>query len=300
MLARNQCVKHPVGDFFSSFTARDGGRVTKEAAKVKTIHQAQPWLTDPTCTETMSLGFPQIRTPLELCLFGSLGIYHRRRLKGLAMGAARFWKAKGLAKFMCNRGLRSLALGALLTVLLSGCFGGAVVQTKVVEAADSPDPGPYRIGKADSLEVLVWGRPQLSGRLHVADDGTITVPLIGQTTAAGLTTAELQKQLAHKLSRFVNNPNVTVRVATATSQVFYVLGEVKRAGKYQLMPGEVLSQALAEAGGPTEFANLRKVKIIRYATDRPTEMTVNYKVLASDGDLSADVPISRGDTIVVP
>ena len=197
-------------------------------------------------------------------------------------------------------GLRSLTLGTMLGLLLSGCFGGAVVQTKVVPAADPSDPGPYRIGRADSVDVLVWGRQQLSGRLQVADDGTITMPLIGQTTAAGLTTAELQKHLTHKLSRFVNNPNVTVRVANPASQVFYVLGEVKRAGKYQLMPGEVLSQALAEAGGPTEFANLRKVKIIRYATDRPTEMTVNYKVVASDGDLSADVPISRGDTIVVP
>src|SRR5208337_4332123 len=112
-----------------------------------------------------------------------------------------------------SMGLRSLTLGTMLGLLLSGCFGGAVVQTKVVPAADPSDPGPYRIGRADSVDVLVWGRQQLSGRLQVADDGTITMPLIGQTTAAGLTTAELQKHLTHKLSRFVNNPNVTVRVA---------------------------------------------------------------------------------------
>jgi polysaccharide biosynthesis/export protein len=194
----------------------------------------------------------------------------------------------------------SVALATGLALSTFGCFAGDAVQTKVVEAPDLSDPGPYRIGKGDSLDVLVWGHEQLSGRLHVADDGTVTVPLIGQTEAAGLTTAQLQKHLSVKLSRFVHGPNVTVRVATPSSQVFFVLGEVKRAGKYQLTSGEVLSQALAEAGGPTEFANLRKVQIIRHAGDRPLEITINYKMVASDGDLRADVPISRGDTILVP
>jgi protein involved in polysaccharide export with SLBB domain len=93
------------------------------------------------------------------------------------------------------------------------------------------------IGKADSLDVVVWGRHQLSGRLNVADDGTITLALIGQTSAAELTIAEMQKQQPHKFSRFVNNPNIIVRVANPTSQVFYVLGEVKGAGKHQLTLG---------------------------------------------------------------
>ncbi len=195
----------------------------------------------------------------------------------------------------------SLALATWLAPSTFGCFAGDAVHTEVVQVPDQSDPGPYRIGKGDSLDVLVWGHEQLSGRLHVADDGTVTVPLIGQAEAAGLTTTELQKHLSVKLSRFVHAPNVTVRVATPASQVFFVLGEVKRAGKYQLTSGEVLSQALAEAGGPTEFANLRKVKIIRHDSDRPLEeLTINYKMVASDGDLSADVPISRGDTILVP
>jgi len=201
------------------------------------------------------------------------------------------------------RSLSGMLLLGLVTVFglnAAGCFAGKVVQTKVVDVDQSPDPGPYRIGKGDSLDVLVWGREQLSGRLRVAGDGMITMPLIGQTDAAGLTTRELQQELTHKLSRYVHAPNVTVRVANPSSEVFYVLGEVKRAGKYQLSPGEVLSQALAEAGGPTEFANLRKVKIIRYASEKPLEMTINYNAVASDGDLSADVPINRGDTIVVP
>jgi polysaccharide biosynthesis/export protein len=198
------------------------------------------------------------------------------------------------------RTIVTAVFGVAVVLTVAGCFDGKIVQTRVVTGADPPDPAPYRIGKGDSLDVLVWGREQLSGRLHVEDDGTITMPLIGKTEAAGLTTTDLQNTLTRKLSRFINDPNVTVRVAIPSSEVFYVLGEVKRAGKYQLAPGEVLSQALAEAGGPTEFANLRKVKIIRYTAENSTELTVNYRALASDGDLRADVPISRGDTIVVP
>jgi polysaccharide biosynthesis/export protein len=218
--------------------------------------------------------------------------FHRDSKNGWLMGRLR-WK--------CTlRRIVRAALGIAVVLAIAGCSDGQIVQSRVVAGADPPDPGPYRIGKGDSLDILVWGREQLSGRLHVGSDGTITIPLVGQTEAAGLTTTDLQKTLTRKLSRFINDPDVTVRVAVPSSEVFYVLGEVKRAGKYQLAPGEVLSQALAEAGGPTEFANLRKVKIIRYAGEKSTELTVNYNALAADGALTADVPISRGDTIVVP
>ncbi len=209
-------------------------------------------------------------------------------------------RRRGQHRRLSARVLMAVVCAAGMTLSTLGCFGGKPVQMKVVELPDQSDPGPYRIGRGDSLDVLVWGHDQLSGRLHVADDGTITVPLIGQTEAAGLTTDQLQKHMSGKLSRYLHGPNVTVRVANPGSQIFFVLGEVKRAGKYQLSSGEVLSQALAEAGGPTEFANLRKIKIIRHLDAKPLELTVNYKMVASDGDLSADVPISRGDTIMVP
>ena len=202
--------------------------------------------------------------------------------------------------FSLRRPIGAFACIVGLALAICGCFGSKAVETTVIQAPERPDPGPYRIGRGDSLDLLVWGHDQLSGRLHVADDGSVTLPLIGQTEAAGLTTTQLQRRLTAKLARFLHAPNVTVRVANPASQVFFVLGEVKRAGKYQLTSGEVLSQALAEAGGPTEFANLRKVKIIRHVDDHPMELTVNFKTLASDGDFSADVPISRGDTIVVP
>jgi polysaccharide export outer membrane protein len=195
---------------------------------------------------------------------------------------------------------RTLLLICWLAVPLSGCFGGSSVQTRVV--ADPPvstQADHYTIGSDDVLDVLVWEEPQLSGRVRVASDGNITMPLINQVTAAGRTTQQLQDDLTNKFSPFVNDPKVTVRIYNPASRAFYALGEVAKPGRYPLMSGEVLSQGLAAAGGPTEYANLRKIKIVRRTDDSQIEITVNYNAVTK-GDLSADVPLQRADTIMVP
>ena len=194
----------------------------------------------------------------------------------------------------------SLAIFVVMVLATSGCFGGAPVQTQVVtRQAESADSGPYKIGRDDVLDVFVWKDKQLSGRITVDSDGTVTLPLIGQVRAAGLTTKELQTDLTARYARFVHDPKVTVQVFDPASRVFYVLGEVSKPGMYKLMSGETLSQALAAAGGPTEYANLRRIKIVRRKDDAQTEMTVNYSGVRS-GDLRADVVLERGDTITVP
>jgi polysaccharide export outer membrane protein len=194
----------------------------------------------------------------------------------------------------------SFAILLFLVLAASGCLWEAPVKTEVVtKAAEPADVGPYKIGRDDVLDVFVWKDEQLSGRITVASDGTITMPLIGQAKAAGLTSKELQADLTARYARFVHDPKITVRVFDPASRVFYVLGEVSKPGMYKLMSGEVLSQALAAAGGPTEYANLRKIKIIRRDGDQQTEISVNYSEIRS-GDLRADVPLERGDTITVP
>jgi len=194
----------------------------------------------------------------------------------------------------------SSAAFLVVSLIISGCFGGAPVQTQVIaKPAEAADQGSYKIGRDDVLDVLVWKQEQLSGRIRVASDGTIMLPLIGQVKAAGRTSTELQTELTARFARFVHDPKVTVRVFNPASRVFYVLGEVSKPGMYSLMSGEVLSQALAAAGGPTEYANLRKIKIVRRSRDQQIEMTVNYSAVRS-GDLRADVPLERGDTITVP
>jgi polysaccharide export outer membrane protein len=193
-----------------------------------------------------------------------------------------------------------LAFAAVVALSLGGCFGGKTVETKVVsERPVVGETGPYEIGSDDVIDVMVWKQPQLSSRLRVGSDGSITMPLIGQVHASGLTTAQLQQNLTKRFSSYVNEPQVTVRIYNPTSRVFFVLGEVTKPGMYPLMSGEVLSQALAAAGGPTEYANLRKIKIMRRESDQAVEMTVNYSAI-KDGELAADVPLCRADTIVVP
>lgn len=182
----------------------------------------------------------------------------------------------------------------------SGCFGGNSVQTRVVpDPPVSTEADPYTIGSDDVIDVLVWKQPQLSGRVRVGSDGSVTMPLIGQVAAAGETTQQLQADLTDRLSKFVHDPQVTVRIFNPASRAFYALGEVAKPGRYPLMSGEVLSQGLAAAGGPTEFANLRKIKIVRRTSDSQVEITVNYSAVTK-GDLSADVPLQRADTIMVP
>ncbi len=172
----------------------------------------------------------------------------------------------------------------------------------IMHVSDRPDPPaqPYVIGKDDVLNVVVWRQPQLSGQILVASDGTITLPLAGSMPAAGLTCDELRKELERRLTQVTLKPNVTVRIAEPRSRVFYALGEVHKPGMFPLRSDEVLSQALAEAGGLTDFADASAVKILRHTPSTDIEIIVNYNRVASGKDLAADTLLEPGDTISVP
>ena len=198
-------------------------------------------------------------------------------------------------------GIRPFVLIAMLAgaVIVVPSCASKTVETNVVNVAP-PKAEPYLIGKDDVLNVVVWKQPQLTGNVTVAGDGTITMPLAGTVTAAGLTTQELQEKLTQKLSKDIHNPNVTVSVVTANSMVFYVLGQVHAPGVYPLHPGEVLSQGLAQAGGLTDFANAKAIRVVRRMPGKDLEMTVNYQRIEDDGDVQDDVVLRAGDTITVP
>lgn len=191
-----------------------------------------------------------------------------------------------------------IAILAAVVMVASSC-ASKTVQTNVL-GVTPPKIEPYKIGKGDVLSVVVWKEPQLTSDVTVAGDGTITVPLAGQVKASGLTAQQLQDNLTQKLSKAIHHPNVTVSVASPNSMVFYILGQVRAPGVYTLRPGEVLSQALAQAGGLTDFANTKKIRIVRREPGRDVEMTVNYQRIQDDGDLQDDVVLSAGDTVTVP
>jgi polysaccharide biosynthesis/export protein len=192
-------------------------------------------------------------------------------------------------------------LAVLICPSLWACFlmNSEPVTTRITEHPDPPAKS-YIIGKDDILNVVVWREPQLSGKSRVSSDGSITVPLAGTVPAAGRSCADLQTDLTARLSAFTREPNVTVSVSEARSQIFYALGEVKKPGVYPLGAGEVLSQALAEAGGLTDFADAGAVRVVRHLPTKDIEVVVNYNSVSKGKDLDADIGLEPGDTITVP
>jgi polysaccharide export outer membrane protein len=178
------------------------------------------------------------------------------------------------------------------------CARTAAVNSPTEESAAAVQP--YRIAPDDVLDVIVWKQPQVSGKVTVAADGTITIALADRISAAGLTTAQVQQELVRRLASFIANPTVMVRVADARSQVVYVTGAVRRPGVFRLRPGEVLSQALAEAGGFDEFANTSAVRVTRHTPTDAERIVVNYDRVLSGKELSSDIALMAGDTIDVP
>lgn len=197
-------------------------------------------------------------------------------------------------------------IGAMLTIMVSlslfvyACFNSSAVNQKVVPHPVVKDAEPYKIGADDELEIVVWNQPQLSGKVIVASDGTIAMPLIGRVPAAGQTPEQLKAALENRYAHYVHEPNATVRVTDPASHVFYMVGEVNKPGAYKLHSGEVLSQAIAEAGGLGEFADPGKIQILRHKQTETVVLTVNYNLVRNGGDVSADVPVEPGDTVSVP
>ncbi len=198
-------------------------------------------------------------------------------------------------------GIFFLAVAISTSTAACSLFDGSPVHEKVVTHPEvKADADPYQIGRDDELDIIVWTQPQLSGKVTVASDGTISMPLIGRVPVAGMTPDQLKVELEKRYARYVHGANATVRVADPASHVFYVLGEVNKPGVYKLHSGEVLSQALAEAGGLGQFADAGKIRILRHKENETVVITVNYYVVRSGGDVSADVPVEPGDTVQVP
>jgi polysaccharide export outer membrane protein len=157
----------------------------------------------------------------------------------------------------------------------------------------------YVIGASDEINVNVWKEPTLSGSLLVRPDGMISVPLLGDVQASGLTPLQLADQIETKLKKFVQNPNVSVVVTQIHSKVVYLLGEVGKKGPIEMTPGMTLLEAIGSAGGLTDFANAKKIYILRDEAGKHQKIPVQYKA-ALKGDSTLNLVLKAGDTIVVP
>ena len=157
------------------------------------------------------------------------------------------------------------------------------------------DPNKYIIGPEDILRILVWREPDLSGIYAVRPDGKITMPLIGELQAAGLTPEQLKKSLMEALLKYINNPDVTVMVQDVRSKKYYLDGEVNRPGLFPLVTPTTVLEALSNAGGFKEFANQKKIRILRHGAI----LKFNYKEVTNGKHMEQNIYVENGDHIIV-
>ena len=158
------------------------------------------------------------------------------------------------------------------------------------------DPKTYVIGAQDILSIKVWREQDFTGLYTVRPDGKITLPLIGDVQASGLTPERLGDQLKQGLSNYINSPDVSVGLQTVGSKKFYITGEVNRPGEYVLALPTKVFDALSNSGGFRDFANRKKIIIIRGA-DR---LKFNYQDILKGKNLEQNIFLENGDTVVVP
>lgn len=165
--------------------------------------------------------------------------------------------------------------------------------------AATEDPN-YMIGAQDVLDISVWKEPELTLSVPVRPDGKISIPLLNDVQAAGLTPTQLAMRITTDLKKFVTNPQVTIIVTQINSQRIYILGEVNRAGAYPLLPQMTMLQALSSAGGFTQFANLKKIYMFRVEDGKQVKYPFNYKDVVNGKRPDENVILRAGDTLVVP
>ncbi len=158
----------------------------------------------------------------------------------------------------------------------------------------------YVIGQGDVLEVFVWRNEQLSRKVTVRPDGKISLPLVQDLKVEGLTTLQLRDQLTRRYRQYVQNPTVTVIVSEIKSYTISVLGKVTTQGSYPITTRTTLLEAISMAGGFTEWANQKKITVIRIEAGKKTNLLINFKSILSGKDPSQNIILNRGDTIIVP
>jgi len=202
---------------------------------------------------------------------------------------------------------RLLSIGSIgtfvLLVMINMAYPQAdkeILSKKEALAEAAVDGDQYVIGPEDVLYIHVWKEEALTRTVPVRMDGKISLPLIQEMKAAGLTPLQLKEVLMRKLKEFIENPIVSVTVMEANSYKVYVTGLVKNPGVYRLRSETTVVQMISLAGGFTEWANPKKIMIVRKEDGREKRITVNYKKIMSGRDTSSDVLLKTGDTIIVP
>ena len=200
-----------------------------------------------------------------------------------------------------------LLMGIALSILAAplGAPAQDEAEAKPKSGTSAPQVSPaqdaeYKIGAQDVLRIDVWKEPEISRTAPVRPDGRISLPLINDVQAAGLTAAQLAAVIADGLRKYITNPQVTVGVTEINSRRVYVTGEVTRPGAFPLLPNMTVLQALSSSGGFSQFAKLKSIYVLRTEDGKQVKHPFNYKEVVSGRKPELNIPLQPGDVIVVP
>ena len=196
--------------------------------------------------------------------------------------------------------LLNTILLAVLVPTQAGQAAGAAQPPAAVAGPSVAVPGDYAIGPDDVLGVVFWREPELSGDVTVRPDGRITLPVIGEMEAAGVHPEELRKRILAAATKYVTDANVQVVVRTINSRKVFVTGKVTTPGAHTLTGPLTAMQAIALAGGLTEYADAKSITIIRHENGRTQSYKLNYRDVSRGKGLEQDIRLRPGDTVVVP
>jgi polysaccharide biosynthesis/export protein len=193
----------------------------------------------------------------------------------------------------------------MATVVLGVVVGCTSVSKEALDEATRPISKEFLLGPEDVLEVTVWRNQDLSRIVVVRPDGKISLPLIGDVQASGLTAAQVAAKIAARLTEFKENPNVSVSIKEVNSYFIYVLGEVLKPGKYPIKSYATVLQGVSLAGGFTNFASKSKMAVLRTVANgdgnqHQIRIPVPYNELISGTGAIENFILKSGDTIVVP
>ncbi|HET7694302.1 MAG TPA: polysaccharide biosynthesis/export family protein [Vicinamibacterales bacterium] len=206
--------------------------------------------------------------------------------------------------------MKTLIVAALAFALLPaaaraqgpvGTSGASASPSRPAPAATNYSTAPdYRLAAGDKLRIEVYKDTQLSQSLQVRPDGKITLPLLGDIPAAGRTSVELRDAIAGKLEEYIAKPVVTVIVTETMPQVVYVTGEVNKPGALPITTGQMsIIQAIAMAGGFTDFANKKDIRVLRKGAGGMQTLRFNYKEAIDDESRREPLALVAGDTVIV-
>lgn len=203
-----------------------------------------------------------------------------------------------------RQGLRWAMFSMISGIALVSC--AEIPPADVIQEANRQVANEFLLGPEDVVEVTVWRNQDLSRAITVRPDGMISLPLIGDVQASGLTAAQVGEKISKRLTEYKENPSVSVSVKEINSYYIYVVGEVTRPGKFALKSYATVLQGISLAGGFTQYASKNRMAVLRWSarkdsgSERQVRIPVSYDDLISGKGRVGNFTLMSGDTIVVP